>query len=1272
MPRRTRLAVFLVAGSLIAGSLPVGVGMARTQTPAQNAFVDRPLRDAQGRVSALVHVKEGVPLQDGLLAAHRAGAQLGSRYEAINVFVAYGTSDVFRTLARSPLIEALEANRRLRTFTETSHVATRGQEVLEGAVTLPDGTVIDGSGIGVAVVDSGVDGTHPDLVDRMGGNVKIVCPVPGGGLAHSAKPFVECLSPKAAVPMDDTDHPSGGGHGTHVAGTVAGTGAASDGRYHGAAPGATLYGVSVGTALVVENALDGLAWVLENHDLVTPSIRVVNNSWGSNHAKYDPQNGIFHKAIWKLQEELIAEGVTVVFAAGNSGGNGSTATTGGECVNPTPGLICVANYNDGNSGRRDGSIDSTSSRGIPSDPGTWPDLAAPGTQITATCRVTLPVCNAHFGIVEDPPNSYATLSGTSMAAPHVAGIVAQVLQASPSMTPAMVEDLLEDTAHKFVWGAAYTNDPFNGDDLSSYEKGHGLVDVVAAVRAAMGAPTPDPTPTGEPTPTPTPTTTTPPGTATRYYFHTSAWLNNTADKAPVSPGAPFDETPPTIPFFSSTATDVPIAGNVTGQQLWDPSWTGSVAQAFDEVNFDFWVKAPEEEIQTGTLEVDGLIFVGERRITLPTFMAEVGAVDAPVHVTNTVTTMLNEAGEEVPLSVDPAGQPVSVVLRGHWTANSVGFTILYDSTDYPSGFSVKLAGTTASPSPTTSPTPTASPTQPPPPSGSRGVYPEVPNDPYFPDSSDLFEPQQWGPQIIQAPQAWQMPRATGHGIKVAVLDSGVDLQHEDLQCPGKLEVAPGSDVMNDGNGPDDVNGHGSHVAGIIGACTNNGIGVAGVAPDTTILPFQIFGADGSGSTEAIAEGIRRATDAGAHVINMSLSLGVGALPAGGGFLGWVPGIAPEIDEAIDYANAAGVVVVAAAGNDSLPLCEYPAFYQDVVCVGATDNRDLKSWYSGFPNKANLGPSVTAPGGSEPVFCDVPSESIYSIWPVELNECPLGEETSYRAINGTSMATPHAAGVAALIYDRLGGQRSAANRAAAVDALISSAADLGAPGYDPVYGNGRVDAFTAVNAITVVEPTPTETTPAAAATSTSFTDGSAETGQYSDDARIAARLVEAVTGNPIVGETLTFTLTGEAGAISWDLVTDAEGVASDTLDLDGAPGSYTLTVAYGGREDVYLASGDVTGFQIERDDSETSLSVAGKGGKRRLTATVVDADAATGLEGRTVVFFADGVEIGSAVTNAQGVAAIDRIPEEYRGARFEFVARFPGDDLYTPSSGTAHT
>ena len=184
MPRRTRLAVFLVAASLIAGSLPVGVGMARTQPPAQNAFVDRPLRDAQGRVSALVHVKEGVSLQDGLLAAHRAGAQLGSRYEAINVFVAYGTSDVFRTLARSPLIEALEANRRLRTFTETSHVATRGQEVLEGAVTLPDGTVIDGSGIGVAVVDSGVDGTHPDLVDRMGGNVKIVCPVPGGGLAH--------------------------------------------------------------------------------------------------------------------------------------------------------------------------------------------------------------------------------------------------------------------------------------------------------------------------------------------------------------------------------------------------------------------------------------------------------------------------------------------------------------------------------------------------------------------------------------------------------------------------------------------------------------------------------------------------------------------------------------------------------------------------------------------------------------------------------------------------------------------------------------------------------------------------------------------------------------------------------------------------------------------------------------------------------------------------------------------------------------------------------
>ena len=426
-------------------------------------------------------------MSDGLSAAHAAGLATGTTYAPIGVFVAYGGHDQIRAMGGDRAISHVEANAPIELFTDTSHRATRGTNVLEGEVTLPDGTRIDGSGVGVAVVDSGIDGTHPDLSSRMGSNVKILCSVPTGAVASAATPFSECRGPKVAVPMDDTDTPSLGGHGTHVAGIVAGTGEISGGRFHGAAPGATLYGVSVGTMLTVENALDGLAWVLENHDVVSPPIKVVNNSWGSAYADYDPENATFHKATWLLQEALVAEGVTVVAAAGNSFGSGFAPTTVGECINPTPGIVCVANYSDGNSGTRDGNIDGSSSRGQWDRPETWPDVAAPGTAIVSTCRVTLPVCALLDGSGGANEN-YASFTGTSMAAPNVSGIIAQLYQADPTLTPADVEDLLEDTAYKFAWGSEYGLfiDETNPQNSSSFEKGHGLVDVLSALRVTLG------------------------------------------------------------------------------------------------------------------------------------------------------------------------------------------------------------------------------------------------------------------------------------------------------------------------------------------------------------------------------------------------------------------------------------------------------------------------------------------------------------------------------------------------------------------------------------------------------------------------------------------------------------------------------------------------------------------------------------------------------------------------------------------------------------------
>ena len=495
---RCTLSVALIVAAAIVPALPA----AADPGFADDAKLDQRLFVEPGPQSVMIHVADAAPLGEVVEAATALGLDVGSRFATIDVFRAVGSKAELQAVATLPQIDYIEAEAPVEFFTESSHHATRGQEVLDGAVTMPDGSRIDGAGVGVAVVDSGVDGTHPDLASRMGGNVKIVCPSSTRGVGVTGFPFEGCRTPHVAVPMDDTDTPSAGGHGTHVAGIIAGDGTGSEGRYHGAAPGATLYGVSSGDFLTTGDVVDGMNWVLENNDVVSPAIRVVNNSWGTQYAEYRVNN-TFHTAIWDMQEALVEDGVVVVQAAGNAGGGeGFGATTTAECINPTPGIICVANYRDNDTGRRDQSIDGSSSRGRWDDPRSWPDLAAPGTHITATCRAHLPICAA-LNEAEDGGDNYATLTGTSMAAPHVAGIVAQVLQANPALEPAEVENLLEDTAHKFEWNSAYGlfPDPTNPDNSSSFEKGHGLVDVVAATRVALGldpAPGPSTFPPGEP------------------------------------------------------------------------------------------------------------------------------------------------------------------------------------------------------------------------------------------------------------------------------------------------------------------------------------------------------------------------------------------------------------------------------------------------------------------------------------------------------------------------------------------------------------------------------------------------------------------------------------------------------------------------------------------------------------------------------------------------------------------------------------------------------
>ena len=189
------------------------------------------------------------------------------------------------------------------------------------------------------------------------------------------------------------------------------------------------------------------------------------------------------------------------------------------------------------------------------------------------------------------------------------------------------------------------------------------------------------------------------------------------------------------------------------------------------------------------------------------------------------------------------------------------------------------------------------------------------------------------------------------------------------------------------------------------------------------------------------------------------------------------------------------------------------------------------------------------------------------------------------------------------------------------------------------------------------------------TTVAFTDGSADGGQFSDEAAISARLTDDA-GEPIAGAEIVFELTGANGAESWTATTDADGVGSVTRTLTGAPGTYNLTVNYAGETDVYNASADQQFFAIDKEGTVVVLTVAGKGKKRTLTATLTEDDRPA-LAGQEIVFYADGTEIGRASTNENGVVTL-AAPPDYRGGGFNFEARFAGTDNYQASSGSDQT
>ena len=318
----------------------------------------------------------------------------------------------------------------------------------------------------------------------------------------------------------------------------------------------------------------------------------------------------------------------------------------------------------------------------------------------------------------------------------------------------------------------------------------------------------------------------------------------------------------------------------------------------------------------------------------------------------------------------------------------------------------------------------------------------TPNDQYF--AADPFSGGglgQWGLRKAQVDRAWDVQRGSP-SIVVATVDTGVDLQHPDLV--GQLVSAPRYVSGPDASCPFDTtnrddNGHGTHVAGIIGAAGNNGLGIAGVAFGVRVMPIKALDCMGSGFLSDIARAITYAADNGARVVNVSL----GASDA-----------SDVLQSAVTYALSKNVVVVAAAGNcgsesgttrcPTLNAIDYPAAYGGVIAVGATDSNDQPALFS----TAAPYVALSAPG--------VGILSTFPTYRVQLNADGLNA-SSYAVLRGTSQASPFVAAVAALVLSKEPGltPEKVAQR------LRTTADDVGAAGYDTKSGDGRVNAYRAI-------------------------------------------------------------------------------------------------------------------------------------------------------------------------------------------------------------------
>ncbi len=460
--------------------------------------------------------------------------------------------------------------------------------------------------------------------------------------------------------------------------------------------------------------------------------------------------------------------------------------------------------------------------------------------------------------------------------------------------------------------------------------------------------------------------------------------------------------------------------------------------------------------------------------------------------------------------------------------------------------------------------------------------------------------QTWHYNLIKAPQAWNITTGSS-AVKVAVLDTGIDHYHQSLR--NFVNTSMGRSFV--GSTTMDSFGHGTHVAGTIASYGS----VSGVMQNATLIPVKVLGDDGRGSNYGIAQGILYASEIGADVINMSLG--------GGSF-------DSTVNNACETAVSRGTIVVAATGNDNYSSVSYPAAYDSVIAVGSVTSNGSRSWFSNY----GTGIDVMAPGSD-----------IYSTVP----------NNGYELMSGTSMATPHVAGL-------LGLMRSA-NRnltpAQARSILRSTAMPAGSSNE---YGYGIINAFAAVQAAQGGTTEPGTDPQPVYATSTTITADKST--YYPGESITLTAKVTDQNSRSLSGASVKFTFTLPDGySLTYDAVTNTSGIATWVLTSDSTVALGTYTAKATAAKSGYTSSTDSTSLKFAENavtkKTITSISTDRYYYSRGYTATAsasVKDQNYQPLYGARVIFTVtrpNGTTYQQyAYTNSQGIATMSMYTNSY--------------------------